>query len=222
MEAVQRVIVGNDWITVVLITCMALLAVTRYAYDLRFIDFSQLIINDKYLLKTSKEVKFEHPFNLLLFSVQLLSVSLFIYIILQQLQPNTSLKPVFVYVRIFLLYGVFVGVKYFIEKIIGVLFNGEHILSVYHYYKLTYRNYLSILLIPINALFIYTFVPGGWIIFTLVVVLIVINTITLIHTFKQHEKLIINNLFYFILYLCALEIAPYFILYKVLSDGIIL
>jgi len=45
----------------------------------------------------------------------------------------------------------------------------------------------------------------------------VVNAIALFYSFKTNGKLIITNFFYFILYLCALEISPYIILYKVLT-----
>ena len=35
---------------------------------------------------------------------------------------------------------------------------------------------------------------------------------------KNYQKLIISKLFYFILYLCALEIAPYLVIYKLLIE----
>ena len=46
---------------------------------------------------------------------------------------------------------------------------------------------------------------------------IVINAIALFYSYKTNGKLIITNFFYFILYLCALEISPYIILYKVFT-----
>lgn len=46
-------------------------------------------------------------------------------------------------------------------------------------------------------------------------VTLVINAIALFYSYKTNRKLIITNFFYFILYLCALEISPYIILYKV-------
>jgi len=59
--------------------------------------------------------------------------------------------------------------------------------------------------------------PSKAIIYTAIVLLLIINLIGFITSFKMHQKLILNNLFYFILYLCALEIAPYIILYEFIS-----
>ena len=49
-----------------------------------------------------------------------------------------------------------------------------------------------------------------------VILLFFIVLTGLFTSFKAHQSLIKYNFFYFILYLCALEIAPYIILYKVI------
>ncbi len=220
MEAIERTFISNDWITLILVSCLVLLTVVKIAYANKFADFSELFLNEKYLLKTGKEIKFNDSFNVLLFIVQLLSVSLFLYLIVNALDLAPDISPFFVYLRIFVIYSLFVGVKFLVEKMMAVLFNGEKEMANYHYHKLVYRNYFSIILILINALFIYTFQPSLLSIQIIVGILVLLNSISLINTLRKHEKLIYSNLFYFILYLCALEIAPYFILYKMLSFGV--
>ncbi|WP_256463650.1 DUF4271 domain-containing protein [Flavobacterium sp. HJ-32-4] len=44
-------------------------------------------------------------------------------------------------------------------------------------------------------------------------IIIAINGITYLSSLKTYQNLIVSHLFYFILYLCALEIAPYYFLY---------
>ena len=220
MEAIERTLISNDWITLILVSCLALLTVGKIAYGNKFADFSEVFFNEKYLLKTGKEIKFNDSFNILLFIVQLLSVSLFLYLIVKAFDLSPDINPFFVYLRIFVLYSLFVGVKFLVEKMIAVLFNGEKEMANYHYHKLVYRNYFAVILILINALFIYTFQLNFLSIQIIVAVLILLNSVSLLNTLRKHEKLIYSNLFYFILYLCALEIAPYFILYKMLSFGV--
>jgi hypothetical protein len=45
-----------------------------------------------------------------------------------------------------------------------------------------------------------------------------INLIGFLTSFKNYQKLINPNFFYFLLYLCALEIGPYVLLYKVIRE----
>lgn len=217
MQALERSFSSNDWITIVLVACLVLVAVAKVIYESRFVDFAELLVNEKYLLKSNKDIRFENPFNLILFTVQFFSISLFIYIIFRELGVETDASSFLLYVRIVLAYVVFVSLKFFIERMLGVLFNGEQELNTYQFSKLSYRSYFALVLLPVNAVFIYALKPGYITICIIVGIFLIFNIISLFNTYRRYENMIYNNLFYFILYLCALEIAPYFILYKVFS-----
>jgi len=73
--------------------------------------------------------------------------------------------------------------------------------------------------LPINVLLLYAITPTKWLLIISIGLIILINSVGLVTTFKNHQKLILNNLFYFILYLCALEIGPYLILYKIIAKN---
>ena len=217
LQALERSFISNDWITIVFVTCLGLIAVAKAVYETRFVDFVELLINEKYLLKANKDIRFENPFNLILFTIQFFSISLFIYIVFNELNVLTDGSNFLLYVRIVLAYVVFVSLKFFIERMLGVLFNGEQELNSYQFSKLSYRSYFALLLLPVNAFFIYALAPGFIAIVIIVILFLIFNVISLFNTYRRYENMIYNNLFYFILYLCALEIAPYFILYKVFS-----
>ena len=44
-------------------------------------------------------------------------------------------------------------------------------------------------------------------------IVLIINLFTYLVTLKNYQNILLGNLFYFILYLCALEIAPYYFMY---------
>jgi len=217
LQALERSVISNDWITLVFVACLLLITVAKVAYESRFVDFAELLINEKYLLKAGKDIQFENPFNLILFTAQFLSISLFIYLAFEQFEISSDVTSFLLYLRIALAYVVFVSLKFFIERMLGVLFNGEQQLNAYQLSKLSYRSYFALILLPVNALFVYAVHPNILAIQIVVAIFIIFNIISLFNTYRRYEKLIYNNLFYFILYLCALEIAPYFILYKVFS-----
>ena len=89
----------------------------------------------------------------------------------------------------------------------------------YLFQKITYKNYLGLILLPINILLIYVVTPSKSIFFVAISLLFIVNLMGFLESVKSHLSLIKSNLFYFILYLCALEIAPYLILYKVLVNN---
>jgi len=217
LQALERSVTSNDWITLVFVACLILITIAKVAYESRFIDFAELLINEKYLLKAGKDIQFENPFNLILFASQFLSISLFIYLAFIQFAISSDVTSFLLYLRIVLAYVVFVSLKFFIERMLGVLFSGEQQLNAYQLSKLSYRSYFALILLPVNAIFVYAVHPTLLVIQIVVGIFVIFNIISLFNTYRRYEKLIYNNLFYFILYLCALEIAPYFILYKVFS-----
>ncbi|MGB3775954.1 MAG: DUF4271 domain-containing protein [Leeuwenhoekiella sp.] len=219
MEAITRNFIAQDWFTAILVVCLVLLAITRYTYERRFLNFIGVIGSDKYLKKSGKD-KFQDPFNLMLFTVQLLSISAFIYLILVKFKLTPVLSTQVLFLRVIICYRLVIGVKFLMERIVAVLFNGEEILRPYHYNQLVFRNFFGMVLIPINALFAYNAMPGKYTIIGILIFLVLVNVFSIVSIVRRYEKLIINNFFYFILYLCALEIAPYLILYKLLSTYI--
>lgn len=113
--------------------------------------------------------------------------------------------------------GGIILIKVLIERLIGSLFEIDGLIDAYIFQKMNYKNYIGLFLIPINILLIYAFQPSKTVIFLVIGLLLLINFIGFLTSFKMHQKLILANFFYFILYLCALEFAPYIILYKLFN-----
>ena len=190
--------------------------VAKSLNEVRFRDFLVLAFNDRQVLKSRKDKKHGRSINLLLFAVQLLMVALFVYLGLARWGVYEGLSPIILYVRVLLFFGLFVGVKYFIEKMMGVLFEIEEPMERYHDKKLAYRNYIGLILLPVNALLIYAFEPAKIVFWIMGCIILILNLGSLFNIFKRNENIIYDNPFYFILYLCALEIAPYLILFKII------
>ena len=112
-------------------------------------------------------------------------------------------------------YTIFVLAKLSFEKLLGSLFNMEVLIENYLYQKLTLRNLLAIIVFGGNLVFFYVVEPTYSILFVFSVVLIILNCFALFYSYKIIGNVIFANFFYFILYLCALEISPYIILYEV-------
>ena len=114
--------------------------------------------------------------------------------------------------------GALVLIKVLLERLIGSLFEIDTLIDSYLFQKTTYKNYTGLILLPVNILLIYTFSSSKIIIYSILAIILLINLIGFITSFKNHQKTLLNNFFYFILYLCALEIAPYLILYWFISN----
>ncbi|PKA82667.1 uncharacterized protein DUF4271 [Ulvibacter sp. MAR_2010_11] len=216
MQYVERQVVSLDWITLLLVGCVVLLAIAKQMYPKRFQEFVMLPITNKYFLVQGRNDEIQHPFNLLLFVCQVVSVSLFIYLCIKVFNPEIPKNNPWLFVQICTAYFVFVGIKFAIEKIIGSIFSIDALINGYLYQKLSYRNLFAMVFFVGNLVFFYTYQPSQTLLTIFVLTLLVLNCIALFYSYKTNGTIILNNFFYFILYLCALEISPYIILYKAL------
>ena len=200
--------------------CIIITTAVKIAYPLRFQEFLKLPLSNKYFFVFGKNDPIYHLFNVLLFIPQAICVALLLYKVIAWQKPAMLLDIPFLFVKILMSFVGFVVAKIILEKTVGIILNIENIIHQYVYQKLSYRNLMNVLLLIL--LFIVTYITpinkeimliGKIPVFCLLTV--VINAIALFYSYKTNGKLIITNFFYFILYLCALEISPYIILYKV-------
>lgn len=183
----------------------------------RFNQFVKLFTTNKYFFVYSENSEIFTRFNIFLLAVQLLSVSLFLFLLATFFIEDITLDNYIVFIQIFGFYTLFNALKYYIEKIIGTLFSIEKHIDKYLFQKLSYRNLIALIILFFNVILFYAYTPSTFLVVFLVVLILVLNVFLLINSYKANEKLVRGELFYFILYLCALEISPYIIAYKLLT-----
>lgn len=203
---------SKDWATILFMVCLLLVAITKGNFENRFSDFIKLVVNDKYLKIYKDSSNVTSWFNILLFAVQLISFSFFVLIILSYF--DIAEKADYIkYIQIITLIGVFVLSKYLIDKIIATSFSIEEFAEQVNLQKVSYRAFIGLFIIPVNIILYYNDFSSKYIIYCFISIVLIINVFTYLMTLKSYQKLLINKLFYFILYLCALEIAPYYFMY---------
>ncbi|MGB3344349.1 MAG: DUF4271 domain-containing protein [Aequorivita sp.] len=210
----ERLIESTDWATFLLVGCFVLFALAKYLYPKRFEEFLLLPVSDKYFFVHGKDAQITHPFSILLFAVQIICATIFIYLLFQAFNPEAAKNNPWLIVQIFAAYSIFVLVKFSIEKIVANIFSIDAIIDQYLYQKLSYRNFLGIILFLGNLVFLYVVQPTTTSLLVFSVVIVSLNVIIMSYNYKKSGKLVVSNFFHFILYLCALEISPYIILYK--------
>lgn len=211
-----REVVTNNWFTIFLVVAVGLVTLSKLIYSQRFSDFLAVIGNSKYLKIYVRDQKFVDGFDAIMFFNLVICVSIFGYLTYSIFVNPAQFNPNH-FVKLLIAIGSLVIIKVLIERLIGSLFEIDKIIDSYLFQKTTYKNYTGLLLLPINILLIYTFQPSKLAIFICLGLLALVNFVGFITAFKNHQNLLLSNLFYFILYLCALEIGPYLILYKLLA-----
>ncbi len=214
VEISERLVLSTDWATFLLVGCFALFALSKYFYPKRFHEFALLPISNQYFFVHGKDDQLAHPFNMMLFVVQILCVSIFAYLAFGVLRPAAVASNPWLFLQICSAYSIFILAKFSLEKIVGNIFSIDGLVNNYLYQKLSYRNFLGLLFFVGNILFLYVVRPTPASILVFGGAAIALNGIALIYSYRVNGKLIRSNFFYFILYLCALEISPYIILYK--------
>ena len=212
-------ITGNkDWATLLFVLSFAIIAVTKSVFENRFGDFSKLIFSDKYTKIYRDSSHLKSGFTVALFFVQVISFAFFIQLSLSHL-GYASKTDWILYIQITTFLIFFILSKYLIEKIIATAFNMEEFVEQFNLQKVTYRTYIGLIILPINIiLFYYDSISRNIPLFIIVIILI-INVLTYLISIKNYQNLIFGKLFYFILYLCALEIAPYYFMYYWFTKG---
>lgn len=207
-----RMIGARDWATVVFVLLIAIVVVVKSVFETRFQEFMRLAFSDKYLKVYRDSSYLMSGFTIFLFLVQLASLAFFIQLLLHHFF-QTSKTDGILFVQILTFVSVFVLSKFLIDKIIGNAFNIEEFADQYNLQKVSYRTYVGLLLLPVDLILFYNSDASNLLIYFIIVVILLLNMLTYILSLKNYQNLLVGKLFYFILYLCALEIAPYYFIY---------
>ena len=116
------------------------------------------------------------------------------------------------YCKLFKDIFIFFASKILFDVIIGKLFSINNIMKSYVRQKFVYCNSLGIILLLFNFLVAYTIFDKQYMASIFIYLSILYLIFAYFSIFFSMKKVIIKNWFYFILYLCTLEIIPYYYL----------
>jgi hypothetical protein len=213
-----RITDSKDWATVLFVLSFAIIAVTKSVFENRFGDFANLIFSNKYNKVYRDSSHLKSGFTISLFLVQVISLAFFIQISLSYF-GHASKTDWILYIQIFTFLTFFILSKYLIEKIIATSFNIEEFMEQFNLQKVTYRTYIGLIILPLNIILFYYDSFSRNIPLLIIATVLIINILTYLISIKNYQNIIFGKLFYFILYLCALEIAPYYFMYYWFTKG---
>jgi len=116
------------------------------------------------------------------------------------------------YCKLFKYIFIFFASKILFDVIIGKLFSINNIMKSYVWQKFVYCNSLGIILLLFNFFVAYTIFDKQYMASIFIYLSILYLIFAYFSIFFSMKKVIIKNWFYFILYLCTLEIIPYYYL----------
>lgn len=212
-----REFITHEWFTIFCIASIFFITIAKYSFGLRFNDFLMVLGNSKYLKIYSREQKFIDTFDGLLFINLVIGLSMFTHIAYSNL-ISPLVFDILTFLKLLFAVSAILLIKVLIERLISSLFEIDKVIDSYLFQKTAFKNFSGLILLLANLFLLFSINPSIIAIYIIIAIIILINVIGFITSFKNHQKLIFSNFFYFLLYLCALEIGPYVILYKVIKE----
>ncbi|TVZ56310.1 uncharacterized protein DUF4271 [Lutibacter sp. Hel_I_33_5] len=206
MDGLERVFFSNNLVSSVLVFLLVLIGVLKGLNSVKLNGYSFIFFNKGFLELEAEENTSPFSFyNGVLFLFTTITFSLLFSLFFDKSQLNfSSFLTVFVAVTSYFL------VRWLLEFLLSFLFEIQPISHFFLFTKASFLHsfsFLTFIFLIINS-YIFndiTIVKGFLLIFIL---------IRYLFLFIYNKKLILSKLFYFILYLCAFEIAPLLVLFK--------
>ncbi|MCA0152133.1 DUF4271 domain-containing protein [Winogradskyella vincentii] len=213
----MREFITYEWFTIFIVLALVSVVIAKSLHSLRFNDFLYVVGNSKYLKIYSRDQKFIDTFDGFLFFNFTVCLSIFIYFCYAQFVETIEFNLIS-FLKLSFAIATILIIKVLVERLVASLFEIDNIIDDYLFQKTTFKNYSGLILLVANLFLIYTNSAPEIIIISVICVICLLNLIGFYSSFKTYQNTINLNLFYFLLYLCALEIGPYILLYKIIRD----
>jgi hypothetical protein len=209
-----RDILLKDAFTVIILSLIIIITLIRYNNHKKFNSLLKIFWNSSYLKKYKYEKITYYPFDYFLQISFVISLSLFISIY-NIIHNGDRLSFNFLeFLDIIQIIVAFLVLKNLTELVISWFFNIQWLTNLYLNEKINYNSLIGLIILPINVLILYFFNPSINILFIFIYIILLLKLAAYINSFILHQKTIKKSWFYFILYLCTLEIIPYLLLYN--------
>jgi len=218
MDPILRTTSTIDWITILLFASLIFIVVAKGLFYGRFLNFMILPFNNKYVFMYNKKDKLRNWFHVFFTFFQLINFSLFIYLarnVITNLSHDAD--PIgFLVIMGFVV--LFFAVKVLLQLSNGFIFGSSKSLSEIVFKKLSYLNYSGLIMFLANVILSFVLKDSTIVIYATILLIIFVNIIGWVTALQNHQKFIATHFLYFILYLCALEIAPLVIIGSYLNS----
>ena len=218
MQPIDRILTGMDWATVIITLSVLLLVIAKSLFYQRFMNFVILPFNNKYLFMYNKKDKLLNGFHTAITLFQILNFALFIFLGRNAFFPEVATRLPFVYFMILGGILLYVVGKILLQLANAFVFNSSEEITQLIFKKLSYFNYSGFVMLLTNIVLCYIAPASKIIVFISSILIITINVIGWGTVLRNHQKFVTTYFFYFILYLCALEIAPIAIIASYLKE----
>ncbi|MCF8304288.1 MAG: DUF4271 domain-containing protein [Bacteroidales bacterium] len=214
--------ISHDWVTGIIFFGFILLAWIKVSYPKRLSQLWKGFAQQRYMDIIARDGNlFNERIALGLFFIYIINLSLYLLLLNQKILhypigEDAGIKAIW---TIMYLLFIFVAGKMILMRFVGFIFRAGHVTFAYIMNMLLYDLMAGIVLLPL-LLLIHTTLP---------VLFLKIGAVALVVLYIWRILRGVNiglseprfSIFYFILYLCTLEIFPALLIYKLVSQGVI-
>jgi len=218
-EGLERISSTSDWVTLFFLLVLVLIAVLQFNFTERFNKLFSLGFSEKYYtdyLKTRPLIF--NRFHVIFFFIIIINLSLFIFFTFKELSPDSIDNQFYFFIQIVLYTIIYFLLRYIIGFVIGHILDVGDSQTYFTFLKISNLALISIMIFPLLILSNYSVGIFHKFLITFSIVSSLLASLFLYFILLKNEKLSFNNLFYLFLYLCALELAPFIVIYKLFVD----
>ncbi|MFD0798943.1 DUF4271 domain-containing protein [Maribacter chungangensis] len=217
MNPILRTPESLDWITLLIFGSLIFVIIAKSLYYVRFLNFMVLPFNNKYIFMYNKKERLVHRFHVLFTIFQVINTALFLFFVNKHLLASGAGDSPYLFPLVLIGIFLFLLIKTVLQLANGSIFGSQSTISEIIFKKTSYLNYGGILFFMANLLLAYVTISPTVVIFITIFLFLGINIIGWVLVLKNYQNFIANYFFYFILYLCTLEIAPLVIIGSLLK-----
>jgi len=218
MNSVLRESLQADWITIAILISVVCIIIAKQLFFTRFMNFLVLPFNNKYLFMYNKRDILFNWFHIFVGGFQLINLTLFIFyatnILLEADIGNSPIN----FLIIFSLILLFFLLKILLQLGNSLVFENQKTITEIIFKKISFLNFSGLIMFVANVLLTFIYKDSALIVYTGIFLVLLVNMVGWITILRNHQKYISAYFFYFILYLCALEISPYVLMVYYIKD----
>ena len=211
MQALDRIDFSNNWLTLVFVFALILLVVLKTINQQKLFGYSSAFFIKGFIAKKTEERESQlQIFNIVLLCFSAIIYAVFFSLVITLFLTETVSFSIFITVLGFV--SVYLVLFLVLDLGLAKLFEVENETSYLFSTKIAYLYNTALILFPVLIITSYSDL-GAVVLFWVFISMFLLSLLLL---FVNNKNLILNKLLYFILYLCALEIAPLLIIYKIM------
>ena len=212
MQAIEKIDISTNWVTLIFLVLLFSVLLLKGFHRTKLKEYFFAFFNKGFIVSEIEErASLLNRFSVVLFFFTTGTFGLLTFFLMNYFSQEVFLE-ISLFWKTLLFFVGYLTVKRILEKLFVILFSIQTETVSFLTAKSIYTHTISLWTFPALILFFYAALPNQ-ILFGFILFLFVIKLALL---FANNKNLILSKLFYIILYICAFEIAPPFLLFKLM------